>query len=232
MEIVRHNFKVIDSTNTWAKQHGHTFDRTKMSLITAEEQTAGRGRFKRVWLSPAGQNIYATFCFFVEKHRFDSVNIPQILALSALRTVKSLGFNPQMKWPNDLFLNGKKLGGILAETFFVSDSICMVLGIGINVNMPQEVLNTIDRPATSLFTESGKTFGINEVLDLLVEAFMKDLDLFFEEGFLPFLSDYKAHLDLKTHPRVKVNDGRTILEGTLDSINNDGSLICASILAN
>ena len=69
MDVTYFHFDTIDSTNTWAKQNVHLFEESPLTLITADRQTAGRGRFKRTWVSPAEENIYATLCFFVDPKR-------------------------------------------------------------------------------------------------------------------------------------------------------------------
>ena len=113
MQIKRHHFETIDSTNTWAKQQAETFERGSLTLVTADRQTSGRGRLNRSWLSPAKENLYATFCFFLDSHRQDVGNVPQVMALAATEILEQFDFNPTLKWPNDLLLRHKKLGGIL-----------------------------------------------------------------------------------------------------------------------
>ena len=68
MELTRIHFDTIDSTNTWAKQNAHKLESDKITLVTTDTQTAGRGRFKRKWVSPPHQNIYASFCFFISSN--------------------------------------------------------------------------------------------------------------------------------------------------------------------
>lgn len=223
MQIIRKHFDSIDSTNTWAKEHAHELPHDKITLVTAHTQTAGRGRFKRRWESPPGQNIYATFCFFVEKH-FEAIgNIPQLLALSTVTVLKKLNFNATLKWPNDVLLSDKKVAGILAETTMV-DKLCVVIGIGLNVNMPQELLQQIDRPATSLMVESGMVFDKEMVLKELQNEFIKNLDVFFTDGFTPFLEAYRQHMPMDSNKITRFHDNRNVWEGTIHAINDDGSL--------
>jgi BirA family biotin operon repressor/biotin-[acetyl-CoA-carboxylase] ligase len=224
MEILRKHFGSIDSTNTWAKQHAHELDHQKVTLVTAAVQTAGRGRFKRRWESPAGQNILATFCIFIEKHRMDIGNLPQVLALSTALILNELGFHPQLKWPNDVLITGKKVAGILCETTPLSDNFCVIIGIGVNINMPAEELIKIDRPATSLFAEDGVLRDIEEMIGLLQEQFMKDLEVFLEEGFHPFLSKYKTFMAYAKGDKIRFDDNRTIWTGAFEGIKDDGSL--------
>src|ERR1043165_1078103 len=150
MECKRIHFLAIDSTNTWAKQNVHIFDQQRITLVTAEAQYGGRGRFKRRWQSPSKLNLYASFCFFVPKEQQNFSTISQIIGVSAAKTLETFETNPKLKWPNDLIVEGKKLGGILCETQVHGTSLFIIAGIGININMPKEFLNQIDQPATSL----------------------------------------------------------------------------------
>jgi BirA family transcriptional regulator, biotin operon repressor / biotin---[acetyl-CoA-carboxylase] ligase len=223
MDVATFHFETIDSTNTWAKQNAHLFDKKQITLITADEQTAGRGRFKRTWVSPAQQNIYATFCFFVDPKRKDLGNIPQVLALSAAEMLESYDFNPALRWPNDILLEGKKVAGILCETT-MQESLCFIAGIGINVNMSLTYLEEIDRPATSMQLEQGRPFNHLEVLRRLEKTFVRDLTLFLSEGFAPFLALYREKMVMAPNKILSFHDNLTIWEGYFDSINEDGSL--------
>lgn len=224
MDIVRKHFPSIDSTNTWGKQYAQDLPRDKITLVTADQQTAGRGRFKRHWVSPPNQNIYATFCFFIEKHHSGIGNIPQVLALSTAAVLKELQFQPTLKWPNDILLSRKKVAGILAETTPLSDQLCVVIGIGVNINMPLDLLQQIDRPATSLLAEASRSFDVEEVLQRLTCQFSSDLDRFLAEGFFPFLELYRSYLSLDRGKTIQFHDNRTVWEGVLHGVNNDGSL--------
>lgn len=227
MEVNRYHFASIDSTNTWGKRNAHLFDQTKLTLVTANTQTAGRGRFKRRWESPPGQNIYVSFCFFVKKERTDIGNIPQILSISAAHLLKKLGFFPQIKWPNDLMVDNKKIGGILCETTSVEDQLCLILGIGLNVNMPLEILQGIDRPAVSMVTLDGVQRDCEEVLLLLKQFFIQDLSLFLEKGFRPFLDSYLGFVIHRKGDPIRFHDNQQIWEGAFEKINADGSLVLA-----
>lgn len=224
MQFIRRHFASIDSTNTWVKQNAHTLRHDVVTLITAGTQTAGRGRFKRRWESPPEVNIYATYCIFLEKHRSDIGNLPQVLALSVVQVLEKFGFHPGLKWPNDIILSEKKTGGILCETVPFSDLICAALGIGLNVNMPLEILQKIDRPATSMLVEGNHFFDVGEVLNQLNLEFIPMLELFLEEGFHPFLELYRKQIIHKENDWIKFHDNRSIWEGQFAGINEDGSL--------
>lgn len=224
MEIIRKEFTLLDSTNTWGKQNAETFPLDKMTIVTADEQTSGRGRFNRRWESPPGLNLYTSFCFFIKKHRHDIGNIPQIMAISAAETLEELGFKPELKWPNDVLLSKKKVAGILAETTPALEQLCVVIGIGININMPSEILNKIDRPATSLMVEKGNPFEIKTVQGILEKYFMENLSKFLEGGFISFFKNYKKRLGPTLQKKIRFHDNKLIWEGFFHSINHDGSI--------
>lgn len=224
MDLNRHHFASIDSTNSWAKQHAHEFPLNELTLITADTQTAGRGRFNRQWISPPKQNLYATFCFFLDKIRPDIHNISQVMAIAASKTLESFGFQPMIKWPNDILITNKKIGGILTEIVSVATHLCIIVGIGINVNMPIEALVKINQPATSLMAISGIPVETGDILGKLQRQFMHDLELFLNEGFFTFIPYYRQHFFIKPGTPAKIHDGTAILEGVFHMINDDGSL--------
>jgi BirA family transcriptional regulator, biotin operon repressor / biotin---[acetyl-CoA-carboxylase] ligase len=223
MEIFRRHFTTIDSTNTWSKLNVQLFDPKKLSVITADEQSAGRGRFKRKWESPS-QNVFATFCFFLEMRRSDIGNIPQVLAISAFEALEELHFHPQLKWPNDILLSEKKVGGILCETTMVTNGLWVIVGIGINVNMPLDLLSKIDRPATSLFVEKGVPVEEELVTLKLIKHFNINLEKFLQKGFDPFLPTYRQKLGNLKGKKIRFHDNQVIWEGVFHSIKDDGSL--------
>lgn len=225
MQVLRRHFTTLDSTNTWAKLNAESLDQAVITLITADHQTAGRGRFKRLWLSPPGQNIYASFCFFIEKHRKDIGNLPQVMAIAAADALEELAFLPQIKWPNDVMVRSKKIAGILCETIPFSSQLCVVLGIGLNVNMPPELLSTIDRPATSVLAEDGIPREVEGVLAKLQGRFVGHFMRFMDEGFLPFIEIYQERLIHATGDRIRFHDNRVVWEGRYAGINKDGALV-------
>lgn len=224
MEIIHKHFNTIDSTNNWGKSNCHLFDKNQMTIITADTQTSGRGRFKREWVSPPHENIYATFCFALDKGRTDIGNVPQVLSLSALETIRHFGLHAKLKWPNDVLLSDKKVAGILCETVSFQDYFMVILGIGLNVNMSLSSLELIDRPATSLLNETAKTFSVESVLKILEETFVRDFEVFLTQGFKPFLEKYKELIWTSSQQKLRFHDNLNIIEGFFHSINNDGTL--------
>ncbi len=221
MEINCIYFDSLDSTNTWSKKNYHGFDPKKLTIVIASQQTAGRGRYKRPWVSPGGQNIYSTFTFFMERRHPDIKNITQISAVSTIKALEELGFKPELKWPNDIQINKKKAGGILCEILSDGSQFVAMIGVGINVNMPPETINLIDQPVTSLMVERGKKFQVIHVIQLLQKHFADDIAQFLRKGFAPFLESYKQHLIYqKGDPLVIAGKN-----GTFQRIDDDGALI-------
>lgn len=220
----RFHFSQIDSTNNWAKENIAQWAKYEMAVVTAEEQTGGRGRFKRRWESPRGVNIYATFCFLVDQRRPDIGQIPQLLAFSAGQVLEAYQFSPTFKWPNDLLISGKKMGGILCETLMEESLLGIVCGIGLNINMEQAWIDQIDQPATSLFLEKGQKYDVEAILNQLIELFANHLQLFFKAGFAPFFSDFKSRMQHRTGQNLSVQDGSRVWTGEYVGLNEDGSI--------
>lgn len=224
MRIEKKHFDSIDSTNSYAKRAADTFNPKALTLITASEQTAGRGRFRREWISPKDMNLYASFIFFLKTLRDDLGNIPQVLALSAVETLKPYVDNIKIKWPNDLVVKEEKLGGILCELTQSQHGWAMIAGIGMNINMPDSLLKKIDRPATSLLKENRQEYSIDTLSKALAEKFLSDLTLFLLQGFEPFLESFTNALVHKKNGKLKFNNFKEQIEGKFEGINEDGSL--------
>lgn len=186
------HFDTIDSTNTWAKANAHLLNPVQITCITASEQTGGRGRFKRRWLSPRGDNIYMTLFFCIPKESPYLSNLGQILAYSFATLLREKGIAAELKWPNDILIEEKKVGGVLSEIISLEDRIGVCLGIGININMDEKLLKTIDQPATSL-----KGFSRQEILDLILKQFLHDLEILQKKGFAAFQSAFNRLLAFK-----------------------------------
>ncbi len=217
------HFDSIDSTNAWAKSNAHTLDPDRLTCVTAQEQTAGKGRWHRHWLSPKGLNIYASLFFCIPEYTSYLGNIGQILAFSCAVTLQQKGFAPKLKWPNDILIEGKKVAGILCETVCLTGRLGIILGIGINVNMTQELLETIDQPATSLAQLSGHTWSIEQIFDPLLQQFQQDLETLTTQGFAVFQKPFEALLAFKGQ-QVSFTDGQERFEGICRSVTADGRL--------
>lgn len=215
-------FNQLDSTNAWTKTHAYSLAPDHITCVTAEEQTAGRGRFARPWFSPKG-NIYASLFFSIPKGVSYLPNLTQVLSFSCAKVLEKKGFSPQIKWPNDLLLFGKKVAGVLTETIDLKERQGIVVGIGINVNMTGAVLQTIDQPATSLAEVSQEQWNLNDILQPLLEEFNEALFLLEKEGFAPFQPGYQQRLALQGET-IQYQKGDVTQEGICHSVSDEGHL--------
>lgn len=220
-EITTIHLDTIDSTNTYAKRHVHTFAPDKITCISAEEQTAGRGRFQRSWHSPKHLNLYVTFYFRLPLNTLHLVSLAQVMTYSFAHILLQQKLHPKIKWPNDVQLNNKKIAGVLCETSFQEKYAEIFLGIGINVNM--DSFGKIDKPATSLKVETGRTWDKEALLKQLQKQFAADLERFKKEGFTPFHSQFENLLAYKGQT-IHCFDGKKEWVGICHSLTNDGQL--------
>ncbi|MBN2479987.1 MAG: biotin--[acetyl-CoA-carboxylase] ligase [Parachlamydiales bacterium] len=213
----------VDSTQAYAKKNLKSFDLKKITCIVANEQLQGKGRFDRKWISPKDTNLYITFVFTLSTKTLHLTSIGHVLALSLVEVLKSYSIDSKIKWPNDVLINNKKLAGILCEIITKKDEATAFLGIGINVNMEEEQLKKIDKPATSLKEETSKTWNKKELLEKLKLEFEKNLKIFKEKGFVPFHEKFE-NLLLYIGDKICFFDGENKYTGTLHSITSAGEL--------
>ena len=132
------------------------------AVAVADEQTEGRGRLGRRWLAPAGTSL---LCSIQLRPPVSAERLPEMTGVAARACAEAIaavsGLEPELKFPNDLLLGGRKVAGVLAE----AREGRIVLGIGVNVNVPETDLPTeVDRPATSLLVETGSELDRAELL--------------------------------------------------------------------
>lgn len=223
MQITEIHFDSIDSTSTFAKREYASFAPDMITVVTADEQTAGKGRYQRAWISPKGVNLYATFCFRLHSNALDIPSLAQVMSFSLASVLLEEGFHPKIKWPNDVQINGKKVSGVLCETIFESKWVQILLGIGINVNMEETDLERIDQPATSLKIETGKNWDRRALINWLEERFSTDLEQFKKSGFAPF-HDLVENLLAHKGSTIRCFDGKKEWIGVCHSLGKDGRL--------
>ncbi|WAW15005.1 biotin--[acetyl-CoA-carboxylase] ligase [Peptostreptococcus equinus] len=181
-----HYFETIDSTNSQAKKIA---DKSREgTLIVSDEQTKGRGRIGKTWISKHDEGLYFSLILKPDIPIIKANFITQVAGASIIKALKNLGISATIKWPNDIILNSKKICGILTEMVAEIDKISyIVVGIGINLKA-KSFDKTIQSIASSLLNEG---YTINKV-DLLVE-FLKEFEYFYNE-FLNY--NFKPCLDL------------------------------------
>lgn len=205
----------LPSTNSFAKENLDTFNRERLTCITAKEQTGGRGRFDRSFHSPQG-GLYTTFVLFIDSLQ-PAQNSAQIAAFALANLLKELGLNPTIKWPNDVLLDGKKVAGILAETVQTPSKIALIVGIGVNVNTPIE-------NAASVTSATNKTYDLTLLQNRLLEKFLAAFLQLKTQGFAPFVPTINALLSQKDMP-LTLHSNNSSFEGLCVGIDNNGYLL-------
>lgn len=214
----------LDSTNSalqrlpLAQQHA--------TVVLAEHQTSGRGRRDRQWHSPFGRNMYLSFGWRFEKPLTGLGCLPLVLALAVAKALSRAGLKGhRIKWPNDLLLDGRKLGGCLVEMQADPRGSChAVLGVGINVHMPATGETAeIDQPWTDLHSQL-PGFSRNDLAALLLEELIVQLDLFDEQGFGPFKETWKVWDGLYGQT-INAYSGNSPVNGVASGIDDSGALL-------
>ena len=176
-------YNTIDSTNTKAKELG-TAGAKEGTVVISEEQTGGRGRLGRQWVSPKFKGIWMSIILKPDIEPMDASKITQIGAAAVCMSINELGLKATIKWPNDIVLNGKKVCGILTEMSGELNKInYIVMGIGINVNIESEDFpGDIKDIATSIKIEAGKKVKRKELVASIFNNFEKLYDEFINSG--------------------------------------------------
>ena len=168
MEFPIVRLDVVDSTNTYAKDHARELP--DGTLVSARVQTAGRGRMGRSWLSGAGLDIMATCVFKKLDRPFLAGAITGVAALDVISEAAP-ELSAYLKWPNDIYVGSAKLAGLLSEAVWERGAMqCIVCGIGVNVNSGDELLSGAGQPAASLFSLTGRHFDVDFLIDGLAKA--------------------------------------------------------------
>ena len=193
------------------------------AVVVAEEQTAGRGRMGRSWVSPPGVNLYFTLILrpTLEQLRYLAVIAPLAVSLAIEETT---GLMPRIKWPNDVLIGDRKVCGVLVETNLTGDEVQNALiGIGINVNLNVMLHEEIREIATSLRTESGEEVAREEVLAATLNH-IEELYKRLRSGEAVSVA-WKQRLEtLGKHVKVTIAGGES-QEGVAVDADSDGSLI-------
>ena len=215
----------VDSTNLYGKKNIDTL--ADETVICAKRQLCGRGRLNRSWLDLGEGNLFVSIVL-KPSNKFDDkfANLTQYLSVVICKTLENYGLNPEIKWPNDVLVNGKKISGILSETVMQGQFFKgLVLGFGINVSAGRkDVLKVQDKEVTSLFLELGKQIDGNLFLDDLLNLFFQDYNKFLDKGFEFIKHDYIKRFNfLDKELCVKVfNETKC---GVAKGINDCGALI-------
>lgn len=217
-------FSALDSTNAWCLAE---LDRlADGDAVTADIQTAGRGRLGRTWISSAEDNLYLTIALKPEGGARDLplANITQYLSVVICRVADELGVRATIKWPNDILIDGKKVAGILAETSFSGSRLRgLVLGVGVNLNFRPEAA-LIGSECNSFSRVSGKKIDKNFFLYRVLDIFFRDYGSLLAKGFVLINDEYLSRFPY-IGARITVNTAGGAMEGTVRGLADDGRLV-------
>ena len=214
-----------DSTNNRAKDSGEK-NGAHGTLFIADKQNAGKGRRGRAWESPSGKSIYMTILLRPQITPDKAPMLTLIMGLSVAEGIRKVsGAETEIKWPNDIVMNKKKVCGILTEMATEMEYVNYVV-IGVGINMNEEYFSEgIKEIATSLYEETGTVYQRSELIAAVLERFEKNYEMFLETGDLSAVRKAYDSILVNRGQEVKVlepgNEYRAVAEG----INKNGELI-------
>jgi BirA family biotin operon repressor/biotin-[acetyl-CoA-carboxylase] ligase len=214
---------VIDSTNQYLLERINELN--SGDSCVAEYQQAGRGRRGRKWFSPFGANLYLSMFWRLEQGPAAAIGLSLVIGIMIAEVLHDLGADKvRVKWPNDLYLNDRKLAGILVEmTGKTGDAAQIVIGAGLNMIMRNVQTDVVNQGWITL-QEAGVTIDRNTLAVRLIKELREALTLFEQEGLSPFLGRWEK-LDNFIHRPVKLIIGDKEIFGTSRGINAQGALL-------
>jgi BirA family biotin operon repressor/biotin-[acetyl-CoA-carboxylase] ligase len=221
-----HYFAEVDSTNSHARRLAEHGARAG-EIVIAESQTHGRGRLGRPWISPAHVNLYLSV---ILRPQLPPIDAPQITLMAAVALAEALApfipVVPEIKWPNDILAEGRKLAGILSESACHAELIdFVILGIGVNINYPVESMpDAIRKRATSIISLAGASVAREDVVRRLIQALDRCYGELEETGFQTLAPRWEARFRLRGK-KVRVEMTDRIISGTARGIDRDGALL-------
>jgi len=219
-------FDQLDSTNRYLNEQAQHQGNSGV-ICLAEHQTAGKGRRGRQWVSPFGSNIYLSVLWRFQKGYSSISGLSLAIGVAVIRALKQLNIQSvSLKWPNDIYSNGKKLGGILIEISGETEGPCYaVIGLGLNLFLPDEQAAGITQEWTDLSKLLGKNFtGRNQLVAYLLEHILNLLTDYEAVGLTHYIDEWRQYDCLVDHPAQLFFETHTIT-GIIAGIDNNGLLM-------
>jgi BirA family biotin operon repressor/biotin-[acetyl-CoA-carboxylase] ligase len=215
-----HYYEQLPTTMETARELART-GAPEGAIVIAGTQTAGRGRLARTWLSPQGSLAMSVILKPALKNLPELIMVASLAVVKAIRRVASL--ETQIKWPNDVILRGRKVCGILIENEVKAGKVNFaVIGIGINVNFNPGELPEITDIATSLSHEAGKEISYIDLAATLIEE-LERLYVEARSGAAVY-KEWRQNMET-LGKRIKVDTGKTVEQGTAETVTENGNLI-------
>lgn len=216
----------IHSTNAYLMEYVREHQDLRPTVLVAEHQTAGRGRRGKSWVSPPGQNIYLSILWPFSRGAGALEGLSLVIGMAKARALHKLGYGAVgIKWPNDLYWQNRKLGGILLElTGEASGPCAVVMGIGLNVNMQPQAAAEVDQPWTSLREIAhNRIQDRNPVVATLVDELVNTLTQYEQDGFGAFQAAWQNY-DLTHQQPLDVHLDSGVVRGRGAGIDSRGAL--------
>jgi BirA family biotin operon repressor/biotin-[acetyl-CoA-carboxylase] ligase len=222
-------FETVDSTNRVARELACE-DRPHGFAILAGSQTAGRGRLGKAWQSPSGKGLYCTILVRPELAVKDYSKITLTAGLAVSLALKEIcHLQSQLKWPNDIYISGRKCGGILVETSSLQDTDERnfgLVGIGVNINSEKGAFSSeLQETATSVFIETGKEHDIWSIFAGIRVRLLQLLLQLEREGFAAILSQWRERDMLQGRWMKWVTPAGEVVYGKSLGVDSSGTLM-------
>ena len=218
-------FQSIDSTNKRAKELAYNLK--EGTVLISEEQTLGKGRIGREWISPKGKGIWMSIVLKprLEPHKVSGVT--QIGAAAIYMALEKMGVNSKIKWPNDILINDKKISGILTEmTGELNRVDYIIMGIGLNANLDEkDIPIDLRHKATSIKLEKDGAIDRKRLTAYILNEFEKFYIAFKEDGDISEAIDILKENSAVLEKEIRVINGKKERTGIAKDINKDGELV-------
>ena len=219
------HFQELDSTNLEARRQAEA-GAPHGACLAAEHQSAGRGRLDRRWLAPKGACLLFSLILRPQLHLDQVFGLTSLAALAVCRALEGLSdLKPLIKWPNDVFLDGKKLAGILTEFTSRAENLEFVgVGVGLTVNLTGGQLAKLPAPAASLKAATGKPWDRAVLLARILSEASRLYGRAAPHALPDMTAEYAAR-SLLAGRQVTVRDGDQVLNGIARGIDESGALL-------
>ena len=222
LEVLRE----IDSTSEYLKRTKSQHKACGIRACAAEWQSSGRGRRGRRWVSPYGTNLYLSLAMQLSKATLRSGGLSLAAAVAVLRALQDCGVGDLgVKWPNDIFYQRRKIAGILLDLSGESSGpFYAVLGIGLNLKIPESAARQIDQPWADL-SQCRVKVDRNNLAGMILEALVRAIDTFGEKGLEVFIHEW-SQFDLLSGRAVELHyDKEPMITGIARGIDASGALL-------
>ena len=219
----------VASTNTYLMQQKGSAHAT---CVAAHIQTQGRGRRGRAWVSQLGASLTFSLLWRFQCGAAALSGLSLAVGVALIRALNDLGLsNVQLKWPNDVLVAGKKLAGILIELQGdLEGPSAAVIGVGVNFNLPKNVLKSIDQPAIDLMSVSADNINQNELLGIILKHLADVLSSFEARGFVGLRDEWLSYHAYENKPVRMLLPNGTHIHGLVKGVADDGILTVETAL--